>query len=88
MKTATALMSKEEIAYNRKALIQSLEPFRQMRYHVNSIMPMRGFIVDRNAGTFEYLPPLPEWQKQLDRIDEMEREYIKSNFPEFYTENK
>lgn len=86
MITATALMDKKERAYRYRQMRQSIEPFGKMLCHIYSIMPMQGFIVDLATGAFESLPPLPEWQKQIDKVIEMRNEYIKSNFPEFYEE--
>jgi hypothetical protein len=82
--TATAHMTPEEKSIRRRQLMQAIEPYNKMLTHIYSIMPSTGFIV--NDGAFERLPPLPEWQKQIDKVLEMRDEFIKSNFPEFYTE--
>jgi hypothetical protein len=86
MSTATALMDKEEKHYRYRQMRQALEPFGKMLYHIYSIMPCQGYILDLKAGTFEPQPPLPEWQERIDKVIEMRDEYIKLNFPEFYEE--
>lgn len=86
--SATALANNEEKAYRHREMIKSLEPFNKMLSHIYAIMPWQGLIVDSVTGAFESMPPLPEWQKQIDKVLEMRNEYIKSNFPEFYTEKQ
>lgn len=83
MTSAAALMSKEEMTHRHREMMQSIEPYNQMLTHIYSIMPCTGFMV--KDGAFERLPPLPEWQKQIDKVVEMRDEFIKSNFPEFYS---
>lgn len=82
MSTATAIMSDQEKAYRRREMMQCLEPFGKMLFHIYSIMPHPGYIMQ--DGMLEPLPPLPEWQQKIDKVIEMKNEYIKSNFPEFY----
>lgn len=77
-------MTQEEKSIRHQELIKSLEPFAQMLTHIYTIMPHPGFKMTET--TFEPLPPQPEWQNKIDKILEMRDEYIKTNFPEFYTE--
>lgn len=86
MKAAIHVMDLKERAYRHCQLVQALEPFGQMLFHIHSIMPHPGYIVDISMSSFEPLPPLPEWQKRIDRVIKMRQEYIKDNFPEFYEE--
>lgn len=82
--SAAAFMTNEEKADRHRQLKLSVEPFAHMLAHIYTIMPHPGYIIQ--DGTFELLPPLPQWQERIDKIIEMRNEYIKDNFPEFYTE--
>ncbi len=84
--SATALANNEERAYRHREMMQAVEPYNKMLTHIYTIMPVTGFIV--KDGAFERLPPLPEWQKEIDKVIEMRDEFVKSNFPEFYTEKQ
>lgn len=85
MISTAALMNKEDKAYRHREMMQAIEPYNKMLTNIYSIMPC-GFIV--KDGAFDPLPPLPEWQKQIDKVLEMRDEVMKSNFPEFYTEKQ
>lgn len=81
---ATALMNEQEKDYIYREMRAALEPFDRILSDIYAVMPHSGYIVDLANGTFEPLPPLPEWQKRIDKVIEMRNEYIKSTFPEFY----
>lgn len=84
MTTVTALMSDEEKSFRYREMRKSLEPYNQILAHIYTIMPHPGYVIDLFSGAIEPLPPLPEWQKRIDKVTEIRNEYIKSNFPEFY----
>lgn len=66
----------EYLRRKRQELELSLQPFRDMMYHVLSIMPMQGFHMYPD-GRIEQLPIPKEWQEKIDLINKWREDHIK-----------
>jgi hypothetical protein len=79
-----SLLTDREIKDKNQDLQRYLVFFGAQLSEVMAKMPVRGIM--RKDGTFEFLPPAPEWQALIDKLQDQQTIFFKSRFPEFYAD--
>ena len=74
-------MTDRELRLRQEQFLRDMEPFTAQLIHIHNIMPLKGYILYAD-GSFQQLPPDPEWQAMIDRVNKQKDEFIAIYYPE------
>lgn len=73
------------IAHRRKQLQEYLDVFAKQMFHICKAMPSPKIKVNLKTGEIESENEA-EWESLIDKIQKQQEDFLKKEFPEFYSE--
>lgn len=76
----------EYLAIRRKEFQNAIKPYMDRLTNIHNLATFPRYMAEN--GSLELMPLNTDWQARIDAEKKIIRDFIKSNFPEFYTEDQ